>query len=91
MQIARLLLAYGADPDQRAVTGMSARRMHHDDPDLKLLLQAHDEMGAMAFEDPPATWRRVQHDDSGACCDMFVCPFLLCLPLHSTGGYVSRV
>lgn len=65
MQSARLLLAYGADPDQRAVNGMRARRIHNDNEDLRLLLKAHDEAGAMAFEDPPATWHVVRSNGTG--------------------------
>ena len=71
LQIARLLLAWGADPKAVDKKGSSAHSLVGTNNDLADILTQFDADGAMAFEDPPGSWRKTEvgadHEAPGSC------------------------
>eukprot|EP00798_Chlamydomonas_sp_ICE-L_P022745 gene22745-29910_t len=55
VDIAKLLLSYGSNPDAEDKKGVQARKLATS-KGMKQLLATFDQKGALAFEDAPGTW-----------------------------------
>lgn len=64
VDVARMLLAYGADPDVKDSAGHAAREAAKDSK-AKELIETYDALGAEGFEDEIGTWVKEQDEEEG--------------------------